>query len=77
MKYLGSELVTDHAERSIPRYRAKGWGASSTLREVFCPSCRRHYTMYKPPGPWAAAVVHVVCEDCHGNGVPQNFDVPR
>lgn len=51
----------------------------SKLRPVWCPTCRRHYTMLKPRtiGTWAPTVVHVVCGDCGGNGKPSILEAPR
>jgi RNase P subunit RPR2 len=34
------------------------------LRPVFCPNCRRHYTMAKEGIDWPCRVKHVVCKSC-------------
>lgn len=48
------------------------------IRPVYCPSCGLHYTVLKDArAEWAPTVVHVVCWDCGGNGVPSSLEAPR
>lgn len=52
-----AERVTDEAAifRSFPR----------KLRAVFCPDCRRHYTV-RPPSlrGWPSSIAHIRCTGC-------------
>lgn len=62
--------------RNAREYAAEGDSAS--LRPVFCPRCRTHFTVFRPGGhPGAPAIVRYVCARCGGDGRPASLEAPR
>jgi len=67
--WAGAELITGSVLRAFTR---------GSVRPVFCPECRTHFTTRVPAGvPRAPTVLHYLCARCGGDGRPASLEAPR